>query len=1288
MGRSTIKISTFILYCLRLFVPLQPKTSNISHSTMKRLLIILGIMAVVTANPFHVSAQRKTDVLGRGLVAVKRASNVYLSWRITAEEYYDVTYNVYRDGTLLNAEPLEVSNYLDRSGTITSTYTVRPVVRGVEGEACEPVEVWKQNYKEITLPTVIGKDGEDITSQYQPNDISVADLDGDGEMELIVRRINVTDQASVWDVSQKDYTRLDIIKQDGTLLWWIDIGPNMFSPNQMESNAVAFDWDEDGKAEVLLRAIDGLTIHAADGTETVIGSKTANYRSSIAWREANNAYETQGTEYLLYLEGATGNIYQKMNYPLPRSLQGLIKNTTNGSWGDDYGHRANKHFFGAPYLDGKHPSILICRGIYTHIYMKAFDVNPITHKLTQRWFWKEESSSSPWFGQGFHNFSINDVDMDGRDEIVYGSMVIDDNGKGLSTSGRGHGDAQHTSDLDPFRWGEEIFTCHEGQPGSMLRNATTAEVYYNCTSDRDDGRCMAGNFSNTYPGCIMSSARTDGYISSVSGQTAMASDGTMAQNFRIYWDGDLLEETFNYSTMSDDGYDHGLNPHVVKLGSNWSSGYWAFGNNVWTCNSTKGSPNFQGDILGDWREELILRTNDHKLRIYTTTEVTRSRNYTLWHDYDYRNAMCWQMCGYNQPPHVSYFLGQLEGITVAPPPLTMNGRSEVADGSAIGNGDHLLIAEQKDATFVVKEGSSPRILTVNTPSWTQGTGNNANIRTTKYTHTLTGGAFTGAMRLVKQGEGTLILPAVTQTYTGKTEVWNGTLKFDGTMEGSDVWMNRHTTLISDGTFQKSLRMEYNATLQIGGEGTVGNISVDSLSLGIGARVVFDIDEQGNSDQLHVRALDVEKKTWKQGPKYMAPVFEIRCERGLVESGTYVLGSVESVKGNINNIIIEGIFDGNYDISLVDGQLLLTVEAVDFTLATMKGHAVSAGTFYLYNIATGSWLCAGGDWGTHAATNDVGLDLTLTKSGSGYTIATGIQNGTLNCLNVNLYMDYSSSVWGFSRLTTDDTECYVYAIGNSGKYLAATEPGIVETITDRTDERAAWQLVTLQDRYVMLRGATEVTPVDATFLISGADFGRNDTRNNVWKGNPTIGAADTETPADYSNFCAEKRGSTYDVYQELTGIRNGDYVLSCQGFYTGDYNSNSTARNAYLYANEQSVQLMRIGTGGYSKPANSQFAACQAFSQGDYADNSVTVSVTNGKLRIGVRSTSSTGKDWTCFDHFRLIYLGDPTSTEISMMDDRRGMMEDGQWFDLSGRKLGDKPKTRGIFIVNGRKVIK
>ena len=627
--------------------------------------------------------------------------------------------------------------------------------------------------------------------------------------------------------------------------------------------------------------------------------------------------------------------------------------------------------------------------------------------------------------------------------------------------------------------------------------------------------------------------------------------------------------------------------------------------------------------------------------------------------------------------------------------MTTNGRTIVEEGSSVGNGDHLLISAQKDATFEVEDGASPNILTVNTPSWTQGTGDNTNIKITKYTHTLTGGAFTGSTRIVKQGEGTLILPSVTQTYTGRTEVWNGTLQFDGTMENSDIWMNRHTTLVGNGTFQKSVRMEYNATIEIGGENTVGSVSADSLSLCIGARVVFDINEQGVSDQLNVRALNIERKTWKNGPKYMAPVFEIRSSNGITESGIYVLGSVENVSGSIGNIIVEGSFDGNYNIALKDGMLLLTVKAENITTETMKGHAVTAGTFYFYNVATGTWLSAGGDWGTYAITNDVGLDLTLTKSGSGYIIDTGIQNGTSGCLNVNLYMDYTSSVWTFAKITTDDTERYVYAIGSGGKYLAATESGVVETVTSRANERAAWQLVTLQDRLAMLRNATETSPVDASFLISGADFSRNDTRNNAWKGNPTIGAADSETPSDYSNFCAEQRGKTFDVYQELTNMRNGDYVLSCQGFYTSDYSSNSTVRNARLYANNMTEPLMRIGTGGYEKPANSQFGACQAFTQGDYADNNVTVTVTDGTLRIGVRSTTSTGKDWTCFDHFRLKYMGNPQLTGIESPDGPTQTHSKGEEavYDLSGRRIKSQfsilnsQLPKGVYIVNGRKIV-
>lgn len=199
---------------------------------------------------------------------------------------------------------------------------------------------------------------------------------------------------------------------------------------------------------------------------------------------------------------------------------------------------------------------------------------------------------------------------------------------------------------------------------------------------------------------------------------------------------------------------------------------WKHSPGVYSNNSTKATPCYRGDVFGDWREEVIERTASNNLRIYTTTIPTEWRNYSLWYDHQYRNAMVWQPCGYNQPPHASYFLGELENITIAPPPLTTTGRTEVS--STIGtdlNGKHAMLSTTGDATVAVASGAAPSVFTDNAPSWVQGTAasecttKNTSITYTYYTHTLTGAGFTGSMRLVKQGDGTLVLPAVEQTYT-------------------------------------------------------------------------------------------------------------------------------------------------------------------------------------------------------------------------------------------------------------------------------------------------------------------------------------------------------------------------------------------------------------------------------------------------------------------------------------------------------------------------------------------
>ena len=878
--------------------------------------------------------QRKTDRLDRGLVAIQTTNGVYCSWRILGEEYYDVKYNLYRDGTKI-ASDLDVSNYTDASGSAGSRYTVKAVVRGTEQAASKEEEatVWNQNYLEIT------PDHGSLTSTYIPNDACMADVDGDGELEILMK----FDNASWANTSYQkagyngEYFIMEVFKLNGKKLWWVDFGPNMADFQNNEQNIVAYDWDQDGKAEALMRASDGTVIHMADGTTQTIGDGSKNY---LAPTSSGQWFVHEGNEFLVYMNGETGKPYQVMEYPLKRLEAGETNLKT--AWGDDYGHRSTKHFFGAPYLDGRKPSIFLGRGIYTRHKFIALDVDPTSHQLTERWRWNCNDSNSPWYGNGYHNYGIADVDWDGRDEIVWGSMVIDDNGKGLSTTGYGHGDAQHCGDFNPYVHGQEIFACLEDSPnwGNNYRDATTSKVYYKYNSGRDDGRCIAGNFSNDYPGAMAFSGADTPISCVIADHISGLDKGDIPDNFRIYWDGDLCEEVFNGAATNGNGviYKHNRGAIATLSGS-------------MTNNDTKKTPCYQGDILGDWREEVIMRTADNKIRIYSTTDETPWRNYTLWHDQQYRNAMVWQMCGYNQPPHTSYFLGELEGITQAPPALTMTNRVEISNGGTIGsaqNDQQVLMAETGDMTVSVANGAAPYIFFDNAPSWVQGTdvdgtsAMNPDIKYAYYTHTLTGGAFTGNMRLVKQGDGTLVLPKVTQTYKGNTDVWAGTLQFDGTMESSPLWLNRHTSLISDGgNFKGGIKADYNATIYVGGKDKAGQLTTTTLALGFGSRVTFDMFGDDTADQLTATLLTIEKKDWQYGPQYSTPVIEIvphfATGSNKLPAGKHLLANIGSITGSIDDIKIEGISAQKPTLSYEDGKLYINLADMrDATSITWDG----------------------------------------------------------------------------------------------------------------------------------------------------------------------------------------------------------------------------------------------------------------------------------------------------------------------------------------------------------------
>ena len=875
-----------------------------------RLLFLALAMSCVAM------AQRATDVLDRGLVALPSGSGNFVSWRIMAEEYYDVEYNLYRDGVKLNSVPLKVSNYTDSKGTATSKYQVAAVVRGVEQEKCAEVVRWNEGYLDIPMKPVINRNGQNTTSNYTLNDVSLADVDGDGVSEFIVKRNSNT--AREYSTNKYDFHRLECYNIKGDRLWYIDLGPNMISGPDEQYDIIGYDWDCDGKAEVLLRGADNMIIHKADGSTVEIGNMNFDSRNTLQ-SDANMAYTHTGNEFLLYLNGETAEPYVNMAYPLPRLEAG--ETDLNAAWGDGYGHRSSKHFFAAPVLDGRKASIFLGRGAYTRHRMVAFDVDPETHQLTERWRWKD--TGGQWWGQGYHNFGIADVDMDGRDEIIFGSMVIDDNGKGLSTTGLGHGDAQHTGDFDPYRWGLEHFACNESSPANNYRNATTSKIYYRLQSTGDDGRALCGNFTNSYPGCVAKS-NGSGVISTVADKVLPNVPG-FDLNFRIYWDGDLCEEILNSpGTEREAKIDKIVGSSVNRVFTS---------NGCKMNNWSKNNPGATGDIIGDWREELVLRTgDDSKLRIYTTSTPTPHRIYTLWHDHQYRQAMVWQSIGYNQPPHLSYFLGELEGITVAPPPLTMTGRVEVANNGTVGsdlNDKHVVVCETNDMNVTIGEGASPHVLTFNVPSWVQGSTNNNNIIYDKFTYTVDGAGLTGDARLVKQGEGILNLPTVDMSHSGNTDIWGGVVNFNGTMRNSKLWLNRFVEFNTDGGAFRTIEMDYASILRPGGVDKIGEVSTDTLTLNFGA--ILELDLNGatqTSDIIKANHISIETKSWEYGPQYLEPVIRLVLpDGGNLETASYIIAETESIEGDLSAIKIEGTYGKKCLLKHEDGKVYLVVEGV-------------------------------------------------------------------------------------------------------------------------------------------------------------------------------------------------------------------------------------------------------------------------------------------------------------------------------------------------------------------------
>lgn len=683
----------------------------------KLLYVALLMLGMSGVSAHHIAAQNASssymEHLDRGVVALPaQGQGIFVSWRMLGTDSKDVCFDVERDGKVI-ASHIKATNYTDKDGSSFHTYRIiayqqMPKADGIaHREVSQKVKPWADLYQSMPISRPKGgttPDGRSYT--YTPNDCSVGDVDGDGEYEIILK----WDPSNSHDNSHNGYTGdviFDCYKLSGKKLWRINLGKNIRAGAHY-TQFLVYDFDGDGKAEMICKTSAG----SKDGKEKFVNEVATDEDIRCLDNKAdyrNGAGRVQtGPELLTVFNGKTGQAIHTIWYN-PNRAFGVGRQVAEGEslkdgfpayssvWGDkgNYGNRGERYLAGVAFLDGKDhlPSAVMCRGYYTRSYLWAVDFDG--KQLKTKWLHASTTSGTA-YAQGAHSLAVGDVDGDGCDEITYGSAAINNDGTLLYSTGLGHGDAQHLGDLDPDRPGLEYFMVHEEYPyGSDLRDAKTGEILYR-TLDRDDtGRGLAADIDANHRGYEMWSSDKpevrdckgnviieakdawkkrpangekrkrkpqmpqQGDWNSNEKTTFRAVSPMPAMNFRIYWDGDLQDELLA----------NGRAPHFPPYIQKWngkeavalplSNGKQLFemGHSV-SCNWTKATPNLQADLFGDWREEVIYwdESDASHLNIFTTNIPTDYRVPTLMHDHIYRMGVAWQNVGYNQPPHLGYYL--------------------------------------------------------------------------------------------------------------------------------------------------------------------------------------------------------------------------------------------------------------------------------------------------------------------------------------------------------------------------------------------------------------------------------------------------------------------------------------------------------------------------------------------------------------------------------------------------------------------------------------------------------
>ena len=645
--------------------------------------VLLSVFSFITmtGQPRYDFSKLVTERLDRGVVAVRQNDGkVFVSWRILKGDQKGEAFDVYRNGVKLNAQPLaQGGSFFVDEQPLEGEDAVYEVKGGnLDGRFLLGKDA-PSGY--LSLPLEKPADGTTPDGRrffYSANDASVADVDGDGQYEVILK----WDPSNSHDNAHDGFTGptlIDCYKLPSAvsyaatmtqprLLWRINLGRNIRSGAHYVP-FIVYDLDGDGRAELMVKTADG----TRDGMGNVLGDSTADYRYGVAaalerqkngraaentrpWGRRPNVPSMEGRilegpEYITVFDGLTGRALDTKPYVPERGELRL--------WGDEKGNRSERYLAAVGYLDGQHASALFCRGYYTRSVIAAWDWDG--HELKNRWtFDTNDPEWRSYAGQGNHNLRMADVDGDGCDELTYGAMAVDNDGRGLYNTGMGHGDALHLTAFDPITDELQVWDCHENRrDGSELRNARTGEIIFQIKSRDDVGRALAADIDPTNPGVEMWSTDSHG-IRNIKGEVlGKAKDAEDPQhnnylvmngrwlsvNFAIWWDGDLLRELLDRETVTKYDWENHQVVDLQRFDGRFNNG-------------TKSNPCLQADILGDWREEVILRNNEStELRIYTTTIPTAYRVDCLMQDIPYRLSVATENVGYNQPPETGFYLG-------------------------------------------------------------------------------------------------------------------------------------------------------------------------------------------------------------------------------------------------------------------------------------------------------------------------------------------------------------------------------------------------------------------------------------------------------------------------------------------------------------------------------------------------------------------------------------------------------------------------------------------------------